>query len=143
MIIRNFFLLILSLSLSLLSHGTLEEVKTQASGSTSVCTCQFETPISMGKYTREMTRFVFVVEGEGVRACCEATLHDQLPGFKETHKMTSSCPVWALLEIDTINSKQARELSCSMPNGVFAIFPLEEKKDFPMPFDKYYPNLKD
>ena len=103
---------------------------------------QFETPISMGKYTRKMTKFIFVVEGEGDRVCCEAKLNNRLPGFKETHKMTQSCPVWSLLGVDTITSTQARKMSCSMPDGVLAIYPLEKKKDFPMPFiDKYYPEL--
>lgn len=141
---RAFYLFALLFSLGIVSYGTSEEVITKSTDAISVCTCQFETSISMGKYTREMTRFIFVVEGEGGRACCEAELKDQLPAFKETHKMTQSCPTWALQSFDTIAPQQARELSCYIPDGVFAIYPMEKVKKSPPPsIYKYYPQFKE
>ncbi|NBB88856.1 MAG: hypothetical protein GVX96_03585 [Bacteroidetes bacterium] len=142
--IRAFHLFVLMLFLCIVSYGTSEEYITPSNHAIAVCTCQFETSISMGKYTREMTRFIFVVEGERARACCEAELKDRLPAFKETHKMTQSCPVWSLLEVDTITSTQAREMSCYMPDGVFRIHPFKKVKNHLPPFiPKYYPELKE
>lgn len=114
------------------------------SNTTSICTCQFETPRKKNNYSREMTRFFFVVEESNSQACCESDLKKGTLAFKETHKMTRSCPVWALVKVDTLSPTSARELSCSFADGIFAIYPIEKMKDSPNPTKlRYYPDLID
>jgi len=108
----------------------------------SICTCQFETPLSKDKYPREMTRYIYVIEKSDSPSCCESELKKETLAFKETHKMIQSCPNWGLINVDTLSSTNARELSCYMPDGVFAIYPVEKNKDYLDPVSQaYYPNL--
>lgn len=123
-----------------LSFGDLD----QETAPLVICTCAFEKNVAPTTFPKEKTRYIYIVRRTEINPCCTADPLKEYNAYKETHHIESqACPVWGREKIDTIPPEQAQQMSCELPDGVFALYPTGEENKTQSPFVRsWYPELE-